>query len=465
MSATFGGGGGIAGFQYKHLQANESIQAFLRSFLHEKHRWNELIEAMLLYGIHCMAQNYSLQTLNVDQVQHITRTLLRKPHHYFVHQQKTNAATTSTTSAFKPPSAWRNGTSSVDDGAVRSGGIDDSSDPLPPPPAPFSHEKQNPPSPVVRDGRRDMDEWTHVLGKPWVDAAWRAYVAATGYPCPSITTSSDSILHSYADLIAATSSIVVTNNHIHIPSSSHLSFLDYLRGFVVHCINSPARPSPTPPSIAAASKPSPQPRHAPPLLSSSSKAVPPQSKVKHELDRHKQHVLRVRKTNTQRMHEALARSRIAAYDPPVRRAAMPPASTPSLAATGPGAKALEIAHVFATSQFMHDLPPSTENDDPTINDTPAQRMLRTELYGHHDLNPSTLQATGCVAPPDRRQSNRRNVQPNRIHDFKGWLGDYGPAHTKTVAPPDWTDLEDEGSAWLQDAARRRGYSWDLERYY
>ncbi|RQM28651.1 hypothetical protein B5M09_006078 [Aphanomyces astaci] len=292
MSATFGGGGGIAGFQYKHLQANESIQAFLRSFLHEKHRWNELIEAMLLYGIHCMAQNYSLQTLNVDQVQHITR-------------------------------------------------------------------------------RRDMDEWTHVLGKPWVDAAWRAYVAATGYPCPSITTSSDSILHSYADLIAATSSIVVTNNHIHIPSSSHLSFLDYLRGFVVHCINSPARPSPTPPSIAAASKPSPQPR----------------------------------------------------------------------------AKALEIAHVFATSQFMHDLPPSTENDDPTINDTPAQRMLRTELYGHHDLNPSTLQATGCVAPPD----------------FKGWLGDYGPAHTKTVAPPDWTDLEDEGSAWLQDAARRRGYSWDLER--
>ncbi|RHY94444.1 hypothetical protein DYB35_006056 [Aphanomyces astaci] len=139
-------------------------------------------------------------------------------------------------------------------------------------------------------GRRDIDEWTHVLGKPWVDAAWRAYVAATGYPCPSITTSSDSILHSYADLVAATSSIVVTNNHIHIPSSSHLSFLDYLRGFVVHCINSPARPPPTPPSIAAASKPSPHPR----------------------------------------------------------------------------AKALEIAHVFATSQFMHDLPPSTENDDPTM---------------------------------------------------------------------------------------------------
>ncbi|RHY78368.1 hypothetical protein DYB38_012195, partial [Aphanomyces astaci] len=252
MSATFGGGGGIAGFQYKHLQANESIQAFLRSFLHEKHRWNELIEATLLYGIHCMAQNYSLQTLNVDQVQHITRT---------THIAKETAP-------LLCPSTENECSNDIDDVRVQ---------------AAICVAKRHVAS------RRDIDEWTHVLGKPWVDAAWRAYVAATGYPCPSITTSSDSILHSYADLVAATSSIVVTNNHIHIPSSSHLSFLDYLRGFVVHCINSPARPPPTP-SIAAASKPSPQPR----------------------------------------------------------------------------AKALEIAHVFATSQFMHDLPPSTENDDPTM---------------------------------------------------------------------------------------------------
>ncbi|RHY27037.1 hypothetical protein DYB32_007096 [Aphanomyces invadans] len=238
MIATVGSGAGGAaapGFQYKHLQANESIQAFLRSFLHEKHRWNELVEATLLYGIHCISQNYSLQTLNVDQVQHITRVSCEQQ--FCLHD-------------------------------------------------------------FLDLGHRDMDEWTHVLGKPWVDAAWQAFVTTTGYPVPAATASDSTVSASFRDLrdsiVAKAPSTGVVNTHI-TSNEGHLSFLDYLRGFVVYC---------------------------------------PMSKIKHMLDKQKQHVLRVRKTNTQRMHEALAKSRIAAYEPPVRRPAIPPPQ-PSLATTGP----------------------------------------------------------------------------------------------------------------------------------
>ncbi|ETW07068.1 hypothetical protein H310_03140 [Aphanomyces invadans] len=511
MIATVGSGAGGAaapGFQYKHLQANESIQAFLRSFLHEKHRWNELVEATLLYGIHCISQNYSLQTLNVDQVQHITRvsceqqfclhdfldlgTLLRKPQHYFVHQQRLKGPATSSGVAFKPSSVWRHGTSTVD--AVSSDG--DTEQPTPPPTQELHSIPSAPPAaPIVRESHRDMDEWTHVLGKPWVDAAWQAFVTTTGYPVPAATASDSTVSASFRDLrdsiVAKAPSTGVVNTHI-TSNEGHLSFLDYLRGFVVYCVATPVAlppaaplPSSLPPPSAASKQSSSQsqPRrqvsttkeNAPPSLAAAP-STQPMSKIKHMLDKQKQHVLRVRKTNTQRMHEALAKSRIAAYEPPVRRPAIPPPQ-PSLATTGPGAKALEIAHVFASSPFMQslsegqavDVASNASRHGSNGGDIAHQRLLRAELYGHHNVDPSTLPATGCLTPSDRRPSGTglplRQQRP--FHDFKGWLGDYGPSHTKTVVPAEWTDLDDEDTAWLRDAAaatrRRGGYSWDLDR--
>jgi len=56
------------------MKENRNIEAYLRSFYGEKERWSELIESTLVYGIHCLAQNYPLQTLTIDQIQHLTST-------------------------------------------------------------------------------------------------------------------------------------------------------------------------------------------------------------------------------------------------------------------------------------------------------------------------------------------------------------------------------------------------------
>ncbi|CAK4497499.1 unnamed protein product [Aphanomyces euteiches] len=41
-------------------------------------------------------------------------------------------------------------------------------------------------------------------------------------------------------------------------------------------------------------------------------------------------------------------------------------------------------------------------------------------------------------------------------DFKGWLGDYGPAHTKSVIPAEWNDLDDEDTLWLRSTREMKG---------
>ncbi|KAH9143203.1 hypothetical protein AeRB84_012780 [Aphanomyces euteiches] len=431
-------------FQYKHLQANESIQAYLRSFLHEKHRWNELVEATLLYGIHCLSQNYPLQTLNVDQVQHITRTLLRKPQHYFVHQSKSHERSTSSF-APKPSSAWRTGSSRnapLDGPDISTNIVSET-----------SQSKVTEAPLVIRDGRRDIDEWQHVLGKPFLDLAWRSYASTTGYPSPR-TVSSDVLAISFNQLKTQAKLTPFE-------SGDTLSFLDYLRGFVVHCISHKepgaqrqvAEPSapPSQPSRQALSQ----------VKQPTQKSTPRRenvvSKVKAELDARKQQVLRVKKTNTQRMHEALARSRLAAYEADSRHKSRPLHSQPALSAMGPGAKALEIAHSFSNSPFFQ----STAEIDNQIGGTidtaepvsPSElSSVRMELYGNPEQSPFDK---GCVQGAQLRPQRSK-------HDFKGWLGDYGPAHTKSVIPAEWNDLDDEDTLWLRSTRRdRTRKGWEL----
>ncbi|KAF0690003.1 Aste57867_18593 [Aphanomyces stellatus] len=435
-------------FQYQHLQANESVQAYLRSFQHEKHRWNELVEATLLYGIHCISQNYSLQTLNVDQVQQITRTLLKKPQHYFVHQSPSAGRGLAAGVATKPSSAWRKGSaareSPVDGGNDNSGVLqptarqDTTIDSLPAPP-------------IVRDGK--YVAWvipsSHPASTPFLDRAWSTYVSTTGYPTPRAL-STDTVAASYVDLHVAASSTLLS------PMSStqnSLSFLDYLRGFVVHCVATPlplASPTPATPTAAAAppsSKPT-LPRTTP-----STRTVI-ESKVKADVQARKQQVLRVRKTNTQRMHEALAKARLAAYEDAPSHPQTAHPHPPRLSSLGPGAKALEIAHLVGNSTFLQELPDEGEIASPDV----ASAAIRMELYG----NPTqTTKEEGCFARPPPRQPKKPIA-----HDFKGWLGDFGAPHTKSVVPADWTDLEDEDTRWLQretTTGRRRG--WDLDNLF
>lgn len=56
------------GFAYEPVLEIPMIRAFLNSFKNEQNRFNELIEATLCYGIHCLSNNYSLHSIQVSDV-------------------------------------------------------------------------------------------------------------------------------------------------------------------------------------------------------------------------------------------------------------------------------------------------------------------------------------------------------------------------------------------------------------
>lgn len=63
------------GFAYETLLEIPACRSYLKSFSKETKRWNELIEATLCYGIHCLSSNFSLHALRVSDINEITGTV------------------------------------------------------------------------------------------------------------------------------------------------------------------------------------------------------------------------------------------------------------------------------------------------------------------------------------------------------------------------------------------------------
>ena len=62
------------GFVYETLLEIPACRSYLKSFSKESKRWNELMEATLCYGIHCLSSNFSLHALRVSDVHEIAGT-------------------------------------------------------------------------------------------------------------------------------------------------------------------------------------------------------------------------------------------------------------------------------------------------------------------------------------------------------------------------------------------------------
>ena len=59
-------------FAYEPLLEIAVVRSFMKSFSKESNRWNELVEATLCYGIHCLASNFSLHALRVQDIHSIS---------------------------------------------------------------------------------------------------------------------------------------------------------------------------------------------------------------------------------------------------------------------------------------------------------------------------------------------------------------------------------------------------------
>ncbi|OQS07340.1 hypothetical protein THRCLA_00643, partial [Thraustotheca clavata] len=437
-------------FEYKRIASNANVAAFLRSFGSERSRWNELIEATLLYGIHCLSQNYSLHTLTVDQVQDITRATLKQSTHYYASGGRKGVETcTKRAMALKPSSSWRQGSSEDVPHVVQ--------EPI--------QEKIPTKAP---ESVREMDIYSNLLGKKWMNAAWDSFVATTGYPSIEIDPSHEEFAGAYKKLV----------KYVPPPelSIAPRTFLDFVRNAIVQAMQ---QPEPIPPTTytpnpikvdSPKATDTPKTKNIPRSITKESlhhtkdevnaqkkpgrrpptpKTQVP-SKVKQQLDANKAQVLRVRKNNTQRMHEALAKHRLELYEERTKESASPKTPT-SLVAQSPGAKSLEIADLFTQNNLFQSVP-ATASDEPIVPDP----SLQFELYGDKEAR---MADEGCRVPLSDRYRKAKDALKSREHDFKGWLGDYGPAHTRTVVPGDWSELDDADTLWLQQ--RRKTVSLDM----
>ncbi|EQC32840.1 hypothetical protein SDRG_09377 [Saprolegnia diclina VS20] len=450
-------------FEYRRLLEDDRAKAYLRSFASERSHWNELVEATFLYGVHCIAQNYALHTLTTDQVVDITRATLKKPLHYHAtHAVHAHEAAPKRAMAAKPSSSWRRGSAD-----------EPSPNPVAPPPP-------TTPAPALPDGRQELEMYAALVGKPWMQAAWQSFVATTGYPSIDVDASEDAFYTAYDALRAAPTLT---------PHPAPRTFLDFVRAALLHGLRPPVGTDVAPPTIQAPntvdtssqlnpakmdvscdqrrpattsttrSQPSPakattrsQPSTPRARSLTSARTTTTTSKVKTELEAPKANVLRVRKNTTQRLHEALAKHKRNAND---ATTSVPPRAT-SRPIARPGSKALEIAEMLAASPFLQTV--ETTLPEPTT----TEPTLQSELYG-----PDLVDTDGCRAPSANRQRAKDALKPKRHVDYKGWLGDYGPAHTRTLVPGDWSELDDADTRWLQ---QRRGtkagdlppFEWNLD---
>ncbi|KAG7400796.1 hypothetical protein PHYBOEH_004310 [Phytophthora boehmeriae] len=129
-----------------------------------------------------------------------------------------------------------------------------------------------------------------------------------------------------------------------------------------------------------------------------------------------------------------------------------------------GAAALEIIDDFMKSPLMdkfgRDVPSTSSSLKHPIDDSTPQRrcqpdLFKEELYGTAALDNSFL---GCQPPPELRRRKTQSTKPKR--NYNGWLGDFGPLHTKTVRP-EWNEADDDATDTDQ-RLHQNNFEWNFE---
>ncbi|ETK85500.1 hypothetical protein, variant 2 [Phytophthora nicotianae] len=490
-----------------------AVETFLRNFESEKSRYQEILEITLCYGVQCLARTFSLKGISCNELRAITRYDTAKNRNFFVRNasqpivKEVNAMQRAPVEVrAKPSHSWRDGEVEMPDF---------------PEPSALTEAKEkraNDSGTRTANGEAtlyslpppfdEIDFHTKLIGKQLVDLAWKVFAGREGAQISTRQELEDKFVR------VDQRKVSTTIPALELPVTS---FSEFLGAYVTECVrqshrtghsadeyksdsednnvddkksiygSTDARRSSvtdprersvrTPcaamgnttsrdfPRVSAERKqrpihPQPQPRHSRQIPRSLQHV---QSKIQPELDSRRQKILRVRKTQSQRMAETLARARLAEYDvrrelQDVRERRLGPKKMPISEITK-GAAALEIVDDFMKSPLMDKF---GRGNLPTSGDTDQQRSaqkdpLKEELYGTAALDSSFL---GCKpAPEPRRRSESEQKQPRR--NYNGWLGDFGPLHTKTVRP-EWDEAEDD-AADLEPGAKRTNFEWNFEQ--
>ncbi|KAL4133313.1 hypothetical protein PRIC2_003632 [Phytophthora ramorum] len=392
---------------------SRAVETYLRNFEGERARYQEVLDITLCYGVQCLARNFSLKGMSCNELRTITGYDEAKTRDFYV--RNASRPTTREQRApmevrTKPSHSWRDGEVEMPDFPEPSAAADNGSSNV-----------------------KDVTERVH-------------YAHSMGRAVDEESSASTGEEETFNDKQGAISRREGTAlSPLSLPKKGR-------RGRSGS--NPRAAVGNTTPIQSGAVRnrgplhPQPQQRQ-PRQIPRSLQQV--QSKIQPELDARRQKVLRVKKTQSQRMAEALARARLAEYDArrelqDVRDRRLGPKKMP-LSEITKGAAALEIVDDFMKSPLMDrfgrdELHESVGVEHPAtdpVQQRPAHRdPLKEELYGTAALDSSFL---GCKpASKPRRRSEIRPKQTKR--NYNGWLGDFGPLHTKTVRP-EWDEVEGE----------------------
>ncbi|KAE9138757.1 hypothetical protein PF010_g858 [Phytophthora fragariae] len=473
---------------------SRAVETFLRNFEGEKARYQEILEITLCYGVQCLARTFSLKGISCNELRTITGYDAAKTRDFYVRNasqpigRKEGVMQRSAVGVRpKPSHSWRDGEVEMPDFPEPSAGAQSGSH--------ATREKAAASSGTSSGALYSLpptfDEigfHSKLLGKPLVDLAWKEF---TGREGSQITTrkeleekflrvdqrrtlatipSTELPVSSFAEFLGAYVTQCVrqarTVDEKHSGSSdeddafngqqesvygrqrttsdSLRSSLTGRRGRSVSAPRAAMGNTKSMQSVAAGTERKQRPLHPQPQQRQP-RQVPRSlqhvhSKIQPDLDARRQKLLRVKKTQSQRMAETLARARLAEYDArrelqDVRDRRLGPKKMPISEITK-GAAALEIVDDFMKSTLMDKFgrdellasAPKQSLSAPADRRLDEKDPLKEELYGTAALDNSFLGCKPALEP--RRQS--KDTQKQRKRNYNGWLGDFGPLHTKTV---------------------------------
>ncbi|TYZ57217.1 hypothetical protein PybrP1_011167 [[Pythium] brassicae (nom. inval.)] len=469
-----------------------AVESFLRNFESERARLAEVLELALCYGVCCLAHNFSLKGMSVAELRVVTQYDKVRKRDFFVrnagssaHRKPHAAAVAEAAQSVrqKPPHSWRDGNAdaeilefpisygAADNGHQDARGVEASAATAAVDTAGKSSVQEAVESAKPLD---EIDYFASLFGKQFVDAAWAVF-AGTQLPTrpalevqfvrldqrtvPGRFPACELPVASFAVFLGEYVKRCVSQRQHPVPDDAHVDKV----------VSAPVSAVSTAPD---ATKHSRAPRTAPTRVAAvqSARAAPKalahvRSTLKPELDARREKLLRVKKTQTQLMKESLARTRLAEYEAKrmldaagYRRSGsgcelsrkMP------LADITTGAAALEIADGFMTSPLLGSFGGKENEGDRRVDTRARNDSLREELYGAAALDDSFL---GCKTPPRRREQRPTTTTTKPSRRYNGWLGDFGPQHTKTVvtewgAPDDDDDNDDDDDSDTESKKNR-----------
>uniref|UniRef100_K3WUP9 Uncharacterized protein n=1 Tax=Globisporangium ultimum (strain ATCC 200006 / CBS 805.95 / DAOM BR144) TaxID=431595 RepID=K3WUP9_GLOUD len=335
-----------------------AVESFLRNFERERERMHEVLEVALCYGVFCLAQNFSLKGISVEELRAITKYETIKKRDFFVRNAgislRRGGHSDVTPLHIKPSHSWRDGddktaTQLIDESENRGVKM-----------LPSSEQLVSLETPEVAAEIKPFDEidfFTMLFGKPFIDTAWTTFAACNG----SQIVSKDALHDRFTRIDQR--KVITKFPPLELPVSSFIEFLsEYVKMCVGHtnangdgagvgaaaedtesddemllrekenlhvnvgskprqrdvfgavestqtlvrksAVMGPGKPQRARQTSPQVLQPAPQPRSL----------LHVQSKIKPELDARRDKMLRVKKTQTQLMKESLARTRLAEYE-------------------------------------------------------------------------------------------------------------------------------------------------------